>query len=128
MQLCIFQEFSDVSTEAKNTEYPQPVIIIRGQAKTPKDGYQVVKNRIMSRIDLTDVPIILFASYHIFNLQHCTGCTNVFLFLEVLFLNAPPVKRSKLRNFLNSLEHRVMMETDQLCSYQKIEVKNWKMI
>ena len=96
-----FQEFSDVSTEAKNTEYPQPVIIIRGQA----DGYLVVDNRIMSRIDLTDVPIILFASYYIFNLQHCTGCTNVFSFLEVLFLNAPPVKRSKLRNFLNSLEN-----------------------
>ena len=100
-----FQEFSDVSTEAKNTEYPQPVIIIRGQAKTPKDGYQVVKNRIMSRIDLTDVPIILFASYYVFNLQYCTGCTNVFSFLEVLFLNAPPVKRLKLRNFLNSLEN-----------------------
>ena len=59
----------------------------------------------MSRIDLTIVPIILFASYYVFNLQYCTGCTNVFLFLEVLFLNAPPVKRSKLRNFLNSLEN-----------------------
>ena len=87
-----FFQFSDVSTEAKNTEYPQPVIIIRGQAKTPKDGYLVVENRIMSRINLTDVPIILFASYCVFNLQYCTGCTNVFSFLEVLFLNAPPVK------------------------------------
>ena len=34
---CVFfQEFSDVSTEATNTEYPQPVIIIRGRKKLLK--------------------------------------------------------------------------------------------
>lgn len=100
-----FQEFSDASTEAKNAECPQPVIIIRGQTKSPKDGYLAVENRIMTKIDLSDVPIILFAAYYVLNMQYCTGCTNVFSFLEVLFLNAPPVKRSKLKNFLNSLDN-----------------------
>jgi len=79
-------------------------VIIRGQAKAPKDGYLVVENRIMSKIDLADVPLILFASYYVFNMQYCTGCTNVFSFLEVLFLNAPPIKRTKLKNFLNCLD------------------------
>ena len=104
------QELSDASLEARHTEYLQPVVIIRGQATHHKDGFLAMEKMLLSMVNVEYIPVLLFAAYYVFNMQYCNGCANVFSFLEVLFLNASPPRRSKLKNFLHSLDN---IEIDQ---------------
>ena len=79
--------------------HPQPVIIIRGTCTEPKDAYLVCEKLVLSKFSPADVPLMLFATYYVFNMHYCSGCTNFFTFLEVLFLNVAPPKRAKLNHF-----------------------------
>lgn len=99
------QEFTDVAEEAKQAVHPQPLVIIQGTAADPKDAFLVCEKQVLSKVAAGDLPIVLFATYYVFNMQYCSGCTNFFSFFEVLFINAAPPKRAKLNHFLNMLEH-----------------------
>ena len=51
----------------------------------------------MSKVpNLADLQIILFATYIVFNMEYCIGCTNYYSFLEVTFLDAPIPKKNIL--------------------------------
>jgi len=97
------QEFADVAEEAKQAVHPQPLVIIRGTAADPKDAFLICEKQVLSKVAAGDLPIVLFATYYVFNMQYCSGCTN-FSFFKVLFINAAP-KRAKFNHFLNMLEH-----------------------
>lgn len=90
------QEFTDVAEEAKQAVHPQPLVIIRGTAADPKDAFLVCEKQVLSKVAAGDLPIVLFATYYVFNMQYCSGWTNFFSFFEVLSINAAPPKRAKL--------------------------------
>ena len=58
----------------------------------------------MSKADLADMPIILFAMYYVFNMEYSIGCSNYFGFFEVIFLNTA-TKRNKINHLLNMLDN-----------------------
>jgi len=97
-----------VTTEAKALEYPQPVVLIRGSASNPKDGYLVIENIVMSRIKVEELPIVLFAAYYVFNIEYTAGTRNFYQFLETIFLNVTvPKTKTRLNHLLNMLDNVV---------------------
>ena len=44
-------------------------------------------------LPLEKAPYILLAAFYVFNMQYMSGCTNVFSFLEYLFVDVPVPKR-----------------------------------
>ena len=102
------QEHCDVSAVARDVDQAQPVIVIRGTHILPQEGYLVTEKALMSKLpvySLADVPLILFATYFVFNIQYCNGCSNFYSFLEVAFLDAPIPKKTKIRHFINMLDN-----------------------
>jgi len=102
------QEHCDISISAvaRDVEQAQPVIVIRGTHILPLEGYLVTEKVLMSKVpSLADVPLILFATYFVFNMEYCNGCSNFYSFLEVAFLDAPTPKKTKIRHFINMLDN-----------------------
>ena len=64
-------------------------------------GFLVCEKSILSKFAGEDAALTLFSTYYAFNMQYPQGCSNVFSFLEVLFLNITPPKRTKLLQVLN---------------------------
>lgn len=92
--------------EAKSLGQPQPVILVRGTAKKPKEGYLVSEQIVMSKVKVEEIPVNLFATYYVYNMEYCPGTRNFFNFLEVIFLNVtPPKKAIKLNHLLNMLDN-----------------------
>jgi len=89
-----------VTTEAKAVEYPQPVVLIRGSASNPKEGYLVIENTVMSKIKVDELPIVLFAAYYVFNIEYVPGTRNFYQFLETIFLNVSVPKTKTRLNHL----------------------------
>ena len=97
-----------MTIEAKALEYPQPLVLIRGSASNPKDGYLVIENIVMSRIKVEELPIVLFAAYYVFNIEYTTGTRNFYQFLEAIFLNVTvPKTKTRLNHLLNMLDNVV---------------------
>ena len=92
---------------ATTLEVPQPVILVQGRMAESgaKAAYLVVEKQILCKIDACNIPITLLAAYYAFNICYCHGCTNVYSFFEVLFLDASPPKRTRLRHFLTRIEN-----------------------
>ena len=76
----LIQDYADVTAEAKEVTHPQSVIIIRGTCTEPKDAYLVCEKLVLSKFSPADVPLMLFATYYVFNMHYCSGCTNFFTF------------------------------------------------
>ena len=91
--------------EAKELEQPQPLILVRGTAKQPKEGYLVSERLVMSKVKVEDIPVNLFATYYVYNMEYCHGARNFYNFLEVIFLNIPVQKKTKINNLLNMLDN-----------------------
>ena len=72
--------------------------------KHPKDGFLACEKTLMSKVKLVDIPIVLFATYYVFNMEYSIGCSNYFSFLEVIFLNCA-TKRNKINHLLNMLDN-----------------------
>ena len=68
--------FPDVSAKAREIEHVHPILIIRGSPKNPKDGFIICEKVLMSKADLADIPIILFATYYVFNMEYSIGCSS----------------------------------------------------
>lgn len=102
--LFFIKEYADLSKEAEDAS-PQPVILIQGTQANVKSAFLICEKMVLSKIDAVDIPIVLFAAYYVFNIKYASGCTNLFSFLEVIFINAPPPKRAKINHFINMLEH-----------------------
>ena len=79
--------------------------MIRGTRLKVKDAFLICEKIVLSRIEVADIPLILFAAYYVFNIVYPIGCTNFFSFFEVIFLNSTPPKRARLNHLINMLEH-----------------------
>ena len=101
------QEFADIYIEAQQLSSPQPVIIVSGSVEQPRKAFLACEKKIMSEVHGDNAALVLFATYYAFNMQYPHGCINVFSFLEVLFLNATPPKRTKLHQVLNMFKKHV---------------------
>ena len=91
--------------EAKEVDQPQPLILVRGNVKNPKEGYLVSEQLVLSKVKVEDIPVNLFATYYVFYMEYCDGARNFYNFLEVIFLNIPVQKKTKINNLLNMLDN-----------------------
>jgi len=91
--------------EVKGIASPQPVVMVSGSAEHPKEAFLVCKHSILCSIPVEEAALTLLAAYYTFNMQYPQGCINVFCFLEVLFLNTTPPKRTKLCQVLAMYEN-----------------------
>jgi len=66
----------------KKLDQADPVIIIRGMPKHPKDGFLVCEKSMLPKIYLADLPTALFTAYYVFKIQYCAECTNFLLSLK----------------------------------------------
>ena len=119
------QEFCDISAEAKGLEHPQPVVLIRGSAQNPREGYLVIENTVMSKIKIEELPIVLFAAYYVFNIEYCVGTRNFYQFLEIIFLNVPvPKTKTRLNHLLNMLDNVVQkLQYCEMCNYIELQYR-----
>ena len=92
--------------EAKSLDQPQPLNLVRGTVKKPKEGYLVSEQLVLSKVKIEQIPVNLFATYYVYNMEYCPGARNYFNFLEVIFLNVPaPKKAIKINHLLNMLDN-----------------------
>jgi hypothetical protein len=75
----LMQENADVHIEAKKLEFPQPVVLVRGEESTPKDSFICTEGQILCEVPLDEIPFILLAVFYAFNMQYTIGCTNFLL-------------------------------------------------
>ena len=78
-----------------------------GSIEKPGKAFLTCEKSIISEIPAENVALILLAAYYTFNIQYPQDCNNVFSFLEVLFLNATPPKRTKPHQVLNMFSKHV---------------------
>ena len=100
--ICFSQGTANVSEKASGVKFPQPVIIIRGSFKDPKDCFIATESKVLSQVPLLEIPYILICAFYALNMQYTDSCTNFYSFFEHLFLNISPPKRSKLNHFITS--------------------------
>lgn len=82
-------------------KFVHPVVTVRGSVEQPREAFLICEKKILSQIPGEDAALVLFATYYAFNMQYPQGCSNIFSFLEVLFLEATPPKKTKLLHILN---------------------------
>ena len=68
---------------------PHPCLIVERRGEVPKDTYLATEGQILSN---EQAPFVLL---YTFNMQYPSGCTNLYSFLEYLFLEITP--QAKLR-------------------------------
>ena len=90
--------------ELREIASPQPVVLVRGSTESPKEAFLVCEHSILCSIPVEEAALTLLAAYYTFNMQYPQGCINVFCFLQVLFLNTTPPKRTKLCQVLAMYE------------------------
>ena len=84
---------------------PHPCLIVERRGEVPKDTYLATEGQILCKIPNEQAPFVLLSIFYTFNMQYPSGCTNLYSFLEYLFLEITPPKRSKLQHFITALEH-----------------------
>lgn len=87
------KETADVVAAAAKVAHPQPAIIIRGTfTGNINDAFLICEKQILCKAEPQSSILMLFMAYYVFNMHYCSGCSNVFSFLEVLFLSLVPPK------------------------------------
>ena len=96
----LIQENADLSTVAYNAIIPHPCVLIRGSMSDPKDAFLVIEKSIICKItNCKWIPLLLLASYYIFNIHYPTGLVNFYTFMECIILQFKPSKdRTRINN------------------------------
>ena len=104
------QENADLSTMAYNAIIPHPCVLIRGSMSDPKDAFLVIEKSIICKItNCKWIPLLLLASYYIFNIHYPTGLVNFYTFMECIILQFKPSKdRTRINNLLIQLSQTVV--------------------
>ena len=97
----------DVTLAVGNLITEEPNIVIRGNIVQVKDAFLVVENEVICKIpSMTEVVLVLLASYYVFNKTHDGGHTDLFIFLEHSIMGCRvPVRKTRVHNFLGQLAH-----------------------
>jgi len=75
-----------------------------GDVQSPTQVFLVTDQRVITEIDIDDVPLTLKAAYFAFNICYLKGCNNLLMFMEIDALNFPAHKTSlTVRNLLSNL-------------------------
>ena len=104
--LFFLKDDTDISASAKAVEFPQPCLIVRKMIEDPRaptEAYVATEGQVLCKVPLEQAPFVLLSTFYTFNMQYTNGCTNFYSFLEYLFLETVPPKRSKLQYFITSL-------------------------
>lgn len=75
----------------------------------PKDAYITTEGQILCKVPVLEVPFVLLSVYYIFNMQYPSGCTNFYSFLEHMFLDVAPPRRSRLNHFITSVTNTTVV-------------------
>jgi len=84
---------------------PQPCILIRGSIGNPKDEFLVIEKSLICKVkDCKWIPLILLASFYVFNIHYPIGLVNFYTFMECIILQfKPPKERTRINNVLVQL-------------------------
>ena len=87
-----------------HVEFPQPVIIIRGNLLHPRDAFIVAERQIICQLPFSDIPFGLLSAFYVFNMQDTYSCNNFYSFLDYYFTGRAS-KRSRLQHFITSVSN-----------------------
>ena len=67
----------------------------------------IVEKQVLCKIpNITQAPLILLATFYVFNMEYTRGTSNVFIFLEYYFMGIrAPKEKTKVGNFVSQLAH-----------------------
>ena len=90
---------------AHNVIIPQPCLLVRGDIGNPKDEFLVIENAVLCKIkDCKYIPLVLLASFYVFNIHYPPGLVNLYTFLECIILQfQAPKERARVNNLLIQL-------------------------
>ena len=81
---------------AKSVPFPQPCLIVAKSGEEFKYTYVATEGQVLCKVPAEKAPFVLLCVFYALNMQYTHGCTNFYSFLEHLFLDISPPKRSKL--------------------------------
>ena len=102
--LLFLQASTNVTKVAEGNKQLEPYVLVVGDVQSPTQTFLVTDQRVVTEIDIDDVPLTLMAAYFAFNICYPKGCNNFFMFMEIEVLNFPAHKASlTVRNVLSNL-------------------------
>ena len=100
----VSKENADIKAAALDLQIPQPVVTVRGNVTEPKDAFLVIEKVVVCQLPIPSIPIALLGSFYVLNMEYTPGCSNIFQFMEVYFLDIQaPSKKTRISNFLAQL-------------------------
>lgn len=101
----LLQDNTQLQTKQPNKDLPvpQPLIVIKGSPKEPKEAFLFVDRVVLTKVPLQKITLALMAGFYVFNIHYTVGCSNLFTFLETYFLSYKPPKKTRLSNFLSQI-------------------------
>lgn len=92
---------------ARDVITEEPTIVVRGNIAQLKDAYLVVEREVLCKLpNMLKVPLILLASYYVFNKTHIGPFSNLFVLMEYyLMRRSIPRKKTRVQLFLAQLAH-----------------------
>lgn len=85
---------------------PYIIIIVVGTMGDPSQAF-LVDCHVIGEVELNKIPLVLLAAYFMFNICYCKGCNNMYLYLEVLCLDANASKISPTVKHLITALHNL---------------------
>ena len=106
IMLFMLQENTEIKAREvwKDLTVPQPVIIVRGTLRQPKDAFLASDKMVLCKISIVHTPLALMAAFYVFNMHYTPGCSNFFSIMETYFLGYTTPKKTRLANFLAQLK------------------------
>ena len=85
----------------------EPTLVVRGNIAQLKNAYLVVEKEVLCKLpNMTKVPLILLASYYVFNKTHKGPFSNLFILLEYYIMRrSVPTSKTRVQLFLAQLAH-----------------------
>ena len=82
---------------------PEPVVVVVGDHRDAQQAF-ISENKTVCEITVSDIPILLLATYYVFNTCYPKGCNNFYTFLEVALFKLPVNIPSSVVTFLTRLD------------------------
>ena len=100
------QENESTKSYISHLKIMTPLAIIKGTITDPKHAYLTTKKEYLFEFPIKEIPLMLLASFYVFDMKYTHGLTNVFMFLEHYFLGLRvPKEKTKVHNFISQLAH-----------------------
>ena len=78
--------------------------MIVGDCMDARQAFLVTDSHVVAEVDFIDIPLVLMASFFIFNICYPRACCNFYAFMEVYTLGFDLCKASPMvRHFVSSL-------------------------